>query len=91
VSGSSDQAGCSCVAQAAASPHACDRNRSSTRCNWCSHWSECHAGAELARIASLEIALTSLISRIRKVGGYSTPEEQDALRTAEWVLAGGVL
>lgn len=44
-----------------------------------------------ARIASLETALTSLVARIRKVGGYSTPEEQDALRTAEWVLAGGVL
>lgn len=52
---------------------------------------ECSCVAKLERISSMETALTSLIARIRKTGGYSTPEEQDALRTAEWVLAGGVL
>lgn len=40
------------------------------------------------RIADLERVLRSLVVRIRKVGGYSTPEEQDVLWEAERVLGG---
>lgn len=40
------------------------------------------------RIADLEHVVRSLVARIRKVGGYSTPEEQDVLWEAERVLGG---
>lgn len=41
------------------------------------------------RVAELEGALRGLVARIRRVGGYATVEEQEALRHAEWVLGGG--
>jgi len=45
--------------------------------------------AEIARLNArrdrLAQSLTALIARIRRVGGYATPEEQDALREAERV------
>lgn len=42
-----------------------------------------------ARITELEQALRDLIARVRRVGGYSTPEEQDALWRAEQLLSTG--
>lgn len=42
------------------------------------------AGAN--RIVALESALRSLISRVRRTGGYASPEEQAALLEAELVL-----
>ncbi len=48
-----------------------------------------HDAGDLARIAELEDALRSLIARVRRVGGYATPEEQDDLRRAERVLRSG--
>lgn len=41
-----------------------------------------------ARISALTSALRSLITRIRRCGGYATPEEQEDLYRAERVLAG---
>lgn len=41
------------------------------------------------RIAALETALRSLIARVRRTGGYASPEEQAALWEAERVLGGG--
>lgn len=46
---------------------------------------------DLARIATLESALSALIARVRRTGGYASPEEQDVLRAAEQALAGGAL
>ncbi len=43
---------------------------------------------DVDRIASLEAALRSPIDRIRRTGGYATPEEQDVLWRAEEVLKG---
>lgn len=43
----------------------------------------------LCRVQELEDALRSLIARIRRVGGYATPEEQNDLRNAERVLRSG--
>ena len=50
---------------------------------------ETEASALRARSADLLEALTALIARAEKTGGYSTPEEQDALRLARWVRDGG--
>lgn len=41
-----------------------------------------------ARIATLKSALAALIARVRRTGGYATPEEQDVLRAAEQALTG---
>jgi len=158
-------AGCSrfCVDKADADKKACRAYRSTVRCNWCSHWAECHVDTDIARTQELEAALlewvdatdaparsnnrsessvwlarvtsaedalraavgeapkhpgatglperaaqleteasalrarsadllealTALIARAEKTGGYSTPEEQDALRLARWVRDGG--
>lgn len=40
-------------------------------------------------VATLRSALAALIARVRRTGGYATPEEQDVLRAAEQALAGG--
>jgi hypothetical protein len=40
------------------------------------------------RIATLETALRGLVDRIRRDGGYASPEDQDALWAAEAALAG---
>ena len=45
---------------------------------------------DLARIYDLEGALRGLIGRVRKVGGYASPEEQEALWRAERALASGL-
>jgi Fe-S-cluster-containing dehydrogenase component len=41
---------------------------------------------QAVRTTALEIALRALISRLRRVGGYASPEDQQALWDAEWVL-----
>lgn len=41
------------------------------------------------RVAALESALRSLVTRVRRTGGYASPEEQAALWEAERVLGGG--
>ena len=48
-------------------------------------------GEELiaSRIANLEAALSELIARVERTGGYASPEEQDVLHRARQVLAGG--
>lgn len=43
--------------------------------------------ADIERIAELEEALRSLVNRIRRVGGYSTPEDQGSLWLAEQLLS----
>lgn len=42
----------------------------------------------LEATAELTASLSQLITRIRRVGGYSTPEDQEALREAERLVAG---
>lgn len=41
------------------------------------------------RVAALETALRGLVARVRRTGGYASPEEQAALWEAERVLGGG--
>jgi hypothetical protein len=46
---------------------------------------------QVARTTALEIVLRALISRLRRVGGYASPEDQQALWDAEWVLRSPVV
>lgn len=41
-----------------------------------------------ARVTALSAALSAMIARVRRTGGYATPEEQDVLRQAELALVG---
>lgn len=42
-----------------------------------------HDAGDVARITELTASLIQLIARIRRIGGHSTPEEQDQLWAAE--------
>lgn len=44
--------------------------------------------SKIDQIEELRDALRKMIARIRRIGGYATPDEQDDLRYAERVLKG---